>query len=376
MEQVNIDELLPGMILGYTVVDKEGKPLFVKNTMLTLQNIASLSKTGIKNVFIKKSFADITLPETLANRVQSAATRNIETIFREVHAKGAINIDLLKRSVALLLEHAMKNTDVLISLAGIEIYGDYLIKHSLDVAILSLSIGLSLGLSEANLIDLAIGAVLHDIGMTYVDPSIVNKPDKLSNQEMAQVQKHTEIGYAILRTYNELTIGISNIALQHHERWDGTGYPKGLERTKIQDYARIIAIADVFDALISDRPYRKGFSIEEALIIMEKLEGNYFESEAFGAFLSGIVLYPTGSMVCLNNGQTATVIRPGDRFSNRPVVATVLDEQGKPVDSPEVINLEDVQSISIVKKLSETESKMTLKLSEKIEELRKNFPTP
>ncbi|MGE5415818.1 MAG: HD-GYP domain-containing protein [Acidobacteriota bacterium] len=375
MEQVNIDELLPGMILGYTVVDKDGEPLFVKNTMLTLQNITNLSKSGIKNVFIKKSFADITLPEALATRVQSTATKNIEAIFREVHAKGAINIELLKRSMALLLEHAMKNTDVLISLAGIETYGDYLIKHSLDVAILSLSIGLSLGLSEASLVDLAIGAVLHDIGMTYVDPGIVNKPDKLSNHEMALVQKHAEIGYSILRTYNEFTIGISNIALQHHERWDGTGYPKGLERTKIQDYARIIAIADVFDALISDRPYRKGFSIEEALIIMEKLEGNYFETEAFGAFLSGIVQYPVGSMVCLNNGQTATVIRSADRLSNRPVVASVLDEQGKPFDSPEVVNLEDVPSIAIIKKLSESETEMTLKLSEKIEQLRKNFPT-
>jgi HD-GYP domain-containing protein (c-di-GMP phosphodiesterase class II) len=204
----------------------------------------------------------------------------------------------------------------------------YLFGHSVNVCVLALMCGKAFGFNQLELKHLGLGAFLHDLGMGKLNIKTLVKEDKLTPEELTEVRGHPMEGFNELRNYRELNLLASHCALQHHERWDGSGYPRGLQGEAIHLYARIVAVADVFDALISERPFRKRLKPYEAVEYIQAHAGIYFDPAVVEKFLSNIAVYPIGSLVKLNTGEKGVVVDVNKSFPARPVVKLVTDKTG------------------------------------------------
>jgi putative nucleotidyltransferase with HDIG domain len=212
-------------------------------------------------------------------------------------------------------------------------YDNYTYMHSINVALLAYAMGTVMNYKGEKLRRLVLGALLHDIGKLSIPVSIINKPMALS-----AVQNHPNRGF---QRSTDLFLPRSVIAtiLEHHERWNGCGYPRGLIAEDIHPYAQIVAVADVFDALVSDRPYRPGLPPYHAIeIILNGLEKD-FSPDVVTAFLKVIRIYPKNTRVTLNTGESGVVIKYPTFYPTRPLVRILNDANGNPVESEQTINL-------------------------------------
>ena len=217
-------------------------------------------------------------------------------------------------------------------------FDNYTYIHSVNVAILSTLVGSKMGLSGQNLRMLSLGAMFHDLGKSSLPLEILNKPSGLLEEEFEIIKQHPVLGVAMLKFSDtpEETLGIIRY---HHERWNGEGYPDGLRQRAIPTNAQIVAVADVFDALVADRPYRKGLPPYHALEIIVAGSGEEFNQEIVEVFRQCLVLYPQGSIVTLNTGETGTVVGFHYNYPSRPLVRILFDQYGKFVDEELFLDL-------------------------------------
>lgn len=325
MQRLSVEELEPGMLVGRTIVNSEGRPLLVKNTMLTEHYINRLKELGLTTVYVKNDFGDVEIPEIVSSSVRMAVTKSLRDSMQTIPTKGRLDTKSLKKSVGLLVDDIMSNRDVLFAMYDVCTHSDILFFHSINVCILAVMTGISLGYNELSLMELGVGALLHDIGMATIPSEILNKPGALTDAETELVKKHPENGFNILRAQGDIHLRSSHIAFQHHERWNGSGYPRGISGSDIMEYARIVAVADVFEALASDRPYREAYAINDIFTILRKLSGVYFDPDILDVFMSNIAPYPVGSMVRLDNGYIAVVLSVNKAHPHRPEVLCVID---------------------------------------------------
>lgn len=229
----------------------------------------------------------------------------IETIIRELEGSNQVYLDLNK----------------------FRTFDNYTYVHSVNVAILAALIGQQLSFNAKNLRDLTLGAMLHDIGKRFIPAEILNKSSNLTPGEFEIIKKHPLLGEEMLRKAN-LSGEVLSIIRHHHERWDGTGYPDGISRNAITLNAQIVAVADVFDALVSDRPYRKGLPPYYALELVIAGSGGDFNEEVVRNLFRCLVLYPEGSIVTLNTGEVGVVIGVQRMNPSRPILKVLFDKYG------------------------------------------------
>ncbi|HWP97546.1 MAG TPA: HD-GYP domain-containing protein, partial [Syntrophomonadaceae bacterium] len=323
-----MDDLEPGMVIARTVVGLDGRSLLTENTRLTPSYIQRMQNMNIRSIYIKDGLTDIEVPEIVSERVLLAVSKTLSESVKALSNRKLMNIGSIKKSVALLVEDIMSNRHLLIQLEDIRTFDDYLFMHSINVAIFSIMTGLTMGYPESKLMDLGLGALLHDIGMTMIDQSVLNKTTPLTPEENELIMTHPEVGFNILRTYREVSTTSAHIAYQHHERMSGTGYPRRLDGKQILEYARIVTVVDTFDAVISDRPFRNGYSVNEAMTILTKLSDNYFDPQVLEAFTTNVAVYPVGTLLMLNTGHLAVVTSVSKTNASQPVVHVISDQQG------------------------------------------------
>jgi len=205
-------------------------------------------------------------------------------------------------------------------------YDNYTYIHSVNVAILAALIGIQMDVKGHKLRDLTVGAILHDLGKNSIPLNILNKPAGLTEEEFEIMKGHPVLGEKILKLYN-VPVEILSIVRHHHERCNGEGYPDGLRQREIALNAQIVAVADVFDALISDRPYRKGLPPYHALEIIIG-SGNDFNQVIVKAFNQCLTLYPQDSIVTLNTGEIGTVVGIHQNHPSRPIIRILFDKFG------------------------------------------------
>ncbi|MHB8124094.1 MAG: HD domain-containing phosphohydrolase [Desulfitobacteriaceae bacterium] len=210
--------------------------------------------------------------------------------------------------------------------------------HSVNVCLISTLIGLKLSFDKDSLKLLALLALFHDIGKLQIPLEILNKPAALSEEEYVLIKLHPINGVNMLK---ELFISTEAVMVigQHHERWNGSGYPLGISGNDIYLNAQIIAVADVFDALIADRPYRKGFPLYYAFEMIIAGTSSEYSPKVVDAFRESIVLYPHNSLVKLNSGESGIVISVPENYPSRPVVKVLFDREGKYFEKSWTINL-------------------------------------
>jgi HD-GYP domain-containing protein (c-di-GMP phosphodiesterase class II) len=201
-------------------------------------------------------------------------------------------------------------------------------------------IGKTLGLSSQQIYEIGVAGLLHDVGKTKIPPEILNKPARLDPEEFELIKQHSAFGYRMLKERGDYNEAIELGVLQHHEKMNGTGYPLGAPAEQISSYARILTVADIYDALVTERPYKSAFSQRDAVEMIMSMTSE-LDMEAMRAFLESTILYPVDSYVELSNGEIARVVKNNPQFILRPTV--VGAESGK------VYNLgEDVQCANII----------------------------
>jgi putative nucleotidyltransferase with HDIG domain len=234
----------------------------------------------------------------------------------------------------------MDNETSFYSLMKVQGHDYYTYVHSMNVCTFSVALGTAIGLpKKPDLEWLGLGAMLHDVGKALVDQRLINKPGRLTEEEFKKMKDHVLLGYNTLRENHDLPEKVYEPVLQHHERWDGSGYPNGLKGGEISLFARTIAIADTYYALVSRRPHRREFLPHEAIEFIMAYSGELFDPELVQLFSKRVPLYPTGVTVKLNGGEVGFVTNANVGFIGRPVVRVVYDEEAKPIKEPFDVDL-------------------------------------
>lgn len=348
MRLVSTELLKPKSILGKTIYNTHQQILLKEGVVLSERMIVRLKELGIKYVYIADpKTAHIQPSNTISDQVRKNTLVAIESAFNDIHKKESIvgsSIIIEKNSkqftelVRTILNEIKDHSELLTILSDVHIHDEYIFIHSFNVTLYTLAIGMKLGLSQKELEMLGMGAVLHDVGKMKVPLEVLMKPGKLTNSEFTEVQKHTEYGFQILKRVNTIPLLVAHCAFQHHERMDGSGYPRGIQDEDIHLFAKIIAVADVFDAVTSNRVYRQAMLPHEGLEILYAGAGTLFDAKIVETFRKAVAIYPLGLNVTLNNHAEGVISKQNDGMSERPII-TILKENGKELEKPYDIDL-------------------------------------
>ncbi|MBI5206486.1 MAG: HD-GYP domain-containing protein [Candidatus Firestonebacteria bacterium] len=358
MKLISLKNASPGMKLARSIYNEKCDLLLAQGMELSIRYINRLMDLSVSMVYVEdERLNDVKPEELISNNIKNmtlqALTKTFNNFKDNSNNKNSnaifnfnnINVDSL---INQMLDELVHQNEVSIDLADIKTHDNYTFLHSLNVCLMSASLGILLEYNQLALFDLALGALLHDIGKILIPVNILNKPGKLSDEEFNVMKTHTKKGFDILKNNTPLKPISFCITLMHHERFDGSGYPQNLSDKQIHEFSRIVAIADVYDALTSDRPYRTRLMPEEAIKIMIKETGKY-DPKFFEVFKKHIILYPVGSSVQLSTGDYAFVIGHHPMLPEKPIIRIVKPNDKKTED----VDLMEHNDISIIKILDQ-----------------------
>lgn len=349
-----------GMRIDQAIIDGTGRALIARGAYLDDFQIEYLQERGVNGVYIREGEED---PEELEQQIPQYTKEVIEKNRVEDRSRVKLTESVRKR-VGEGIQYLYSNTDsehfaeatnnvanelmkaisdhdaVAVDIGMLKVSDEYTFKHSVDVATMAMIIGKKYGLEDKELRELGIAGLLHDVGKTRIPKEILNKAGRLTEEEFALMKQHTLFGFEILKKRNQFSEAIMRGVLQHHEKINGKGYPLGVSADKIHCYARIISVADVYDALVTERPYKSAFSKRDAVEMIMAMTGE-LDIDAMKSFLGSVILYPVDSIVQLSNGEKAKVVENNTEYVLRPKVVGL--KSGK------LYNLaEDVKCASII----------------------------
>ena len=336
MRYLPTSRLTAGMALGQDIYDGAGRLLLAKHLLLNEEYISSLEFLGFPGIYIDDEFTrGIEIQEILKPEVRSQALKMVHDLFTcdSNQKEIPVNEVKLKMTIMAVVQDIMDNGDVMCNMMDIRNYDDYMYYHSINVGVLSVMLGAWYGLNRKELNQLATAGMLHDIGKKFIAPNIINGAWPLEGEERETWKRHPKLGADFLKnTYNFPSVVYTSI-LEHHEWYNGEGYPLAKEKDDIILYARMIKIVDCYDALLSNRPSRTAVTQLEAMEYLMAMSGVEFDPVLIGIFVRKIAVYPVGCEVELSNGTHAIVVENFRDFTMRPLV--------KVIESGEMLNLRD-----------------------------------
>jgi HD-GYP domain-containing protein (c-di-GMP phosphodiesterase class II) len=265
-------------------------------------------------------------------RAQSAYG-NVQTVTKsfmdEVALGQAINVQEVTKSVSDCVQSVLRNPDTMHWVARMRNEDEYTSEHCMNVALLAITFGRHLGLGESDLLNLGFAGIVHDVGKMRIPPEVLNKPGALSDEEYQIMRTHTTLGRDILMAHKNIYAGVVDAAYAHHETLDGGGYPRNLSDSGITKFTRIITICDIYDAITSDRVYKKGRPSTEALGALYKLRGTKVDARLTEEFIRCVGLYPLGSVVEMADGEVGVVISANHDNRRFPKVLLLRDAEKK-----------------------------------------------
>ncbi|MGE5328929.1 MAG: HD-GYP domain-containing protein [Deltaproteobacteria bacterium] len=351
MRKIPVAELKPGMTLAKDVYNHEdGRLLLLKGFSMQQRYIEKLNSLGILYVYIDEEAPLIILEDRGEQEVYNEAFSTMKDVLTTVTEGGALEVAPVKDTVDDIVGRVINNESVFTQLTGMKDIDNYTFHHCVDVCVFSVITGKHLGLSDEELTELGMGSILHDIGKCRVPLSILNKPGKLTDDEFMTMKLHSIYGFEIIQNTQGLSKRIANIACQHHEKWNGTGYPSGLRDNQIDLLSRIVTIADVYDAITANRCYKKKSLPHEAAEFVISNAGIMFDPTLAKTFINNITIYPEGTMVILNTGEIGSVTESDHvgAMGLRPKLRIISRKDGPPVFAPYVIDLSANQDLFIV----------------------------
>lgn len=346
----------PGMVLARSIYNDSGRVLLSEGISVTSRMISRLQQLNVTYVYIEDArTSGMEVPTIISDKTRKEAVKTITDTFKSVEHEKELSkwfvMDKSSKSIKSLIQNLLtdmkSNEEVSALLTDVYVHDNYVFTHSLNVTLYALSIGLKLGLPQKDLETLGLGGILHDIGKMLIPNEILFKPGKLTSDEFAEMKRHATYGYDILRNMQTIPLMVAHCAFQHHERLNGSGYPRGIKSHDIHLFGKILAVADVFDAVTSHRIYRSAMLPHEGLEILYAGSGSLYEPEIIEAFRKSVAIYPYGLMVTLNDGRKGLVVGQNKDLTERPVIR-VVEEEGEELETPYDINLKDHLNLAIV----------------------------
>ncbi len=350
MRRVGVQYTKPGMVLSQDVYDSYGNLIVPRGTRLTFDNVAALTNLANGEVFVQDSRVDdVTATSMIPTRLEGMASRQLKKfvedsiiILREGSGRK-VNFAELEKTIFAMISCLFPMYFGEVNVSGCYSIKDYDYIHPVQVASLAVVIGRQMGMNEDELIKLGLAAALQNIGYIALSQDMLNEPTKLTALELHEVQQHPQYGYLILKDNTSLPADIIETIYQHHERWNGKGYPRGLKREQIGLHARIIAVADVYYALVSRRPHRQSNLPNEAIEFIMAYSGEDFDPEIVKLFTRLVPLYPAGIMVKLNTGELGIITDAKPGLIGRPTIRICYDRDYKQISNPYDIDLAESQ---------------------------------
>lgn len=279
-----------------------------------------------------------------AQELRNEATAYIEQVFNDVRAGKSIDGKECRKVVAGMVASILRNPDALVLLSSLREHNEYSIAHSINVCTLCLAFGRYMGFSADELTELGMGGLLHDVGEVRVPTNILRREGLLTKEETLVMQTHTTHGADILRNSTDIPQTAIDIALTHHERSNGQGYPEGIQEKDIGYYSRIVGMIDVYDSVTTSHSHRRGISSTEALKNMYNWRNTLFDAKLIENFIQCLGIYPIGSVVELGSGEVGIVISVSLEHRLLPKLMLVRDSAKKPYLPPKIINLSQYTS--------------------------------
>jgi len=272
-------------------------------------------------------------------RMYREAVAIAETVWESARTESQPDATAARSMVEGLAQAVSENRTALLALSTLRQYDDYTFTHMVNVSILTMSQARSLGIDGPLLREFGLAALMHDIGKVRTPVEILNKPEALTPQEFAVLQRHPTDGAAMLRATPDIPALAPIVAFEHHLRVDGTGYPFGVKRPSLNLGTMLCSIADVYDAMRSQRSYQQAFPSERILQVLQRNDGSHFDQHLVRRFAQLIGIYPAGSLVRLDSGEIAVVATVHAPDPHKPHVRIVIDADGRRLEVPRDVNL-------------------------------------
>jgi HD-GYP domain-containing protein (c-di-GMP phosphodiesterase class II) len=273
-----------------------------------------------------------------ASRIFSESRQAVMSMFQEARMGNTVDTTGAKALVEDIADSVSRNAGALISLARLKNADDYTYMHSVAVCAMMVALSRQLGLDEEQTRIAGLAGLMHDLGKAAMPMDVLNKPGKLTDAEYAVIKTHPQKGYGLLLQGGEANAIVLDVCLHHHEKVDGSGYPKGLKGDDISLFAKMGAVCDVYDAITSNRPYKTGWDPAESLRKMAEWKG-HFDLKVFQAFVKSLGIYPIGSLVRLSSGRLGVVVAQTGKSLTMPAVNVFYSTKSNLRIEPEVIEL-------------------------------------
>ena len=330
--------LKEGMKVDERIIDRLGRTLVAKGAVLDDYIIRSLERLGVLGIYIQ-------IEEDQEVKVSKKAQEVIDTNKVEDRSKVKLT-ESIKKRVSVGMQYLYNNTSgkefskatkyiaddlmravlehdtIAIDIHELKVSDEYTFKHSVDVATMAMVIAKQIGMPQNCIYEIGISGLLHDIGKSKIPNEVLNKPGKLTDEEFIMMKKHTLYGYDILKDKTEISDAVRLGVLQHHEKLNGKGYPSGISEDYISPYAKILSVVDIYDALVTERPYKVAYTQRTAVELLMSMTSE-LDIQAMKAFMQTMILYPVNSVVRLSNGELAKVVENHFDCIMRPKVVEV-----------------------------------------------------
>jgi putative nucleotidyltransferase with HDIG domain len=274
-----------------------------------------------------------------ASQIVAQTKKAVINMFQEARMGNTVNVEAMEPLVQEISDSVRRNSGALIGLARLKTKDDYTYMHSIAVCALMIALARQLNLDEKEIREAGMAGLLHDIGKMAIPTEILNKPDKLTDSEYDTVRQHPLAGYQMLLRNKAINPVVLDVCLHHHEKIDGTGYPFKYNAEKISLMAKMGAVCDVYDAITSNRPYKKGWCPAESIKKMSEWSGKHFDEKVFQVFVKSVGIYPAGSLVMMKSGRMGVVVEQNEASLLLPVVRIFFSSKSMTYIQPELIDL-------------------------------------
>lgn len=370
IKEISIDDVRTGMVLE-DVIDSSGVLIFSGGrTLKTDHEIEAIKKLGIKYVYINTLHGvdveettpsdDLIISPSSYGHYDDEEKKSEERYFRNIEKAASIRNDAISKTKEVLLNirktgdipvkefyqtsegivsDILKNPDALISITQLKGYDEYTYTHSVNVCILITTLAKSMGYSNDQLLEIGFGGLLHDIGKMCIPERILNKPGKLTESEFAEMKRHSMLGFELIKDKKDISELSRRIIVQHHERMNGTGYPFGLKGGRIHEISSLASVADVYDALTSDRVYKQGWPPQKALALIYRGRNTDYPEQIVDLFTKHVGIYPVGSFVELVSGDKAVVVYVDNDHVLDPKIKIIMNKEGVLLKNPSLVDV-------------------------------------
>jgi HD-GYP domain-containing protein (c-di-GMP phosphodiesterase class II) len=275
----------------------------------------------------------------VARSVHSGALEQLMNVLGSIRNGESISMPDLEVVTGAMVDSVLRNSTAMALLTRMQEKGEYTSSHSLESSVWALVFGRHLGLDRESLTAVGLGGLLLDVGKTKIPAKLLNKKGELSDVELAYIRTHVDIGLEILGESSDVDSRVLDMVATHHERYDGSGYPRGWKGNQIPVFGRIGGIVDSYAAMTNDRPYANAKSSYDAMREFKALSDKHFQAEMVEQFIQAVGIFPAGTLVELNTGEIAVVLKEHQSTRLRPELAIILDSEKRPLKDFKVIDL-------------------------------------